>query len=421
MPKLKGFVLVYTLTIVSLIILLILAFLTIPYNSLASSVTMSNSIRAYYIAEAGIAKKFMDLRSGNTVSISEDFSLLSGNNGHYSVSVTNIASAPVTYRLNSVGTYKGVTRSISLTVKQISCARYGYFSNDEDQMFWWGERPIWFITGDTLRGPFHSNDQINIMGSPIFEGPVTSSSTSINYYNGGPPADNPDFRESLTLGAPVMQLPAMTAMIDGIRTASQQSDGIYLTGDTVITLVADGSMNVTNVAKHWVNKNMPMPANGALFVDNGYVDISGVLNGQLTLSTNRSIYVVGSLLYHDDPRVNPASADLMGLVAQNNVYIDSHAPYNVEVDGYIVALNTSFGVEDYDSALKGTLILYGGLTQYRRGPVGTFNSSTGQRVSGFSKDYYYDTRFQSASPLYFPPIIDQDGRIIYIKVNYAET
>jgi hypothetical protein len=204
-------------------------------------------------------------------------------------------------------------------------------------------------------------------------------------------------------------------------TAAQQVDGLYLSGDSAIMLLPNGTMNVTNEAKGWRDQNVPLPANGAVYVNNGYLDISGTLKGQLTVATNRSIYVVGNLLYSSNPRTDPLSGDLLGLVAQNNVYIGRDAPYNVEVDAYIVALNTSFGVENYSGALKGTLTLYGGITQYRRGPVGTFNSTTGAKVSGYTKDYYYDGRLLNATPLYFPPAKDAEGRIAYIKMLYSES
>ena len=419
----RGFALIFTLTLVILIVLIIATFYLTSYNELVIADKASNSIRAYYTAEAGIAKKFMDLRDGNINSLTENFPIITGVTGNYSVAVDLIPGGTFsTYQLTSTGTCKGSTRHILVKVKQISCARFAYLSNDEDMLAWGGPQPIWFITGDIIRGPLHSNDTLNISGDPVFEGPVSSSSTSINYSHGGPPNDNPDFKDSLSLGVPNIQLPTGSDMINSIKTQSQQTGGLYLTGNTIITLLADGTMSVTNDDKGWYTPhNMPNPVNGAVFVNSGYADISGVLNGQLTVGTSNSIYVVDNLRYHDDPRVNPASNDLLGLVAQNNVYVDKYAPYNMEIDAYIVALNTSFGVENYDGPLKGTLTLYGGLTQVRRGPVGTFNSHTGQKASGYTKNYNYDPRLQNMAPLYFPPAKDINGRVIYIKTLYTES
>lgn len=421
MRKDRGFALIFTLCTVLLIALIMGTFFIIASNDLSMAATACNTMRAYYVADAGMAKKFTELRSGNTSNLSETFTLATGNTGTYSVNVVLVQGGVfATYRLDSTGTYKNINKTVKLTVRQISCARFAYLSNSEDLLYWWGSRPIWFVTGDILRGPLHSNDQLNISGDPIFDGPVSSSASTINYNHGGPPDDNPDFRQTLTLGAPTIQLPTAADILNNIRTYSQQPQGLYLTGNSAITLLPDGSVNVTNSDKGWNNHNMSLPQNNSIFVENGYVDISGTLNGQLTVGTNRSIYIVNSILYQHDPRTDPLSTDILGLVAQNNVYVDANAPYNIEIDAYIVALNTSFGVENYTGPLKGVLTIYGGITQERRGPIGTFNSSTNEKISGYTKDYNYDTRLNSMAPVYFPPAVDSNNRIIYLKILWSE-
>ena len=415
MNRRKGFAIIYTLLFVLLLVLILTAFSSISYNSLITSGRTCDMVRAHYIAEAGLAKKFMDLRSGNMSSASGTFTISTGRSGTYSVTITG--SAPV-YTLTSTGTYHNTARTVVLTLRQISCARYAYLSDSEDQLIWHRPpNPIWFTTGDILTGPVYTNDQFNISGNPIFEGPVSSVASTINYYHGGPPADNPEFRDSLTLGAPAVVLPSY---VNNIRSAAQASDGLYLTGNTVVTLLPNGTMNVTNQAKNWINHNTAIPANNALFVSNGYVDVSGTLNGQLTVGTNNNIYVVNNLLYNSDPRVTPTSTDMLSLVSQNNVYVDSNAPYDLEIDAYIIALNSSFTVENYDTVLKGTLTIYGGMTQERRGPVGTFNAQTDARISGYTKNYIYDERFMDAAPPYFAPLVDASGRIVYVKVSWHE-
>jgi hypothetical protein len=50
-----------------------------------------------------------------------------------------------------------------------------------------------------------------------------------------------------------------------------------------------------------------------------------------------------------------------------------------------MALEASFMLENYSQvAAKGTLTVYGGIIQDQRGPVGTFNGQTGQKISGYS-------------------------------------
>jgi len=421
MKKNKGFVLLFTLAILLLFILIATTFFVVTSNELSMAHSVSNSLRAYYIAEAGLARKFMDLRSGSVSSVFEIFTLAPGDSGSYSAAVTPVDLGRFsTYRIDSTCTYRGMNKRLSLTVRQVSFARYGYLSNNENGLFWGVLEPIWFVTRDTLRGPLHTNDRLNISGNPIFEGAVSSVSPTINYYHGGPPNDNPDFRESLTLGAPRIQLPSSAELIGAIMTAAQEHGGLFLTGNTAITLLPGRTMNITNEAMAWDNQNVPAPSNGVLFVSGGYVEIAGIVDGQLTVGTNGNIYITGNLLYNTSPLVNPSSTDMLGLVSQNNIYVDADAPYNLEIDAYIVALNTSFAVENYNVGLKGILTICGGITQESRGPVGTFNSRTNSKVSGYTKNYYYDERLVNAAPPYFPPARDENGRIVYLKVLWEE-
>ena len=53
----------------------------------------------------------------------------------------------------------------------------------------------------------------------------------------------------------------------------------------------------------------------------------------------------------------------------------------IEIDAAILALDHSFIVDNWDCGLLGALTVKGAIAQKFRGPVGTYNSSTGQAVS----------------------------------------
>jgi hypothetical protein len=106
----------------------------------------------------------------------------------------------------------------------------------------------------------------------------------------------------------------------------------------------------------------------------------------------------------DDP-VNLRAAAL-GVVARN-IELDTSAPTNLTVHGVMLAggRNTtdgSFYNEAWNTDSPGTLTLHGGIIQKKRGPVGTFNSSTGQQSTGFAKNYSYDRRMAVNPPPFFP-------------------
>jgi hypothetical protein len=162
-------------------------------------------------------------------------------------------------------------------------------------------------------------------------------------------------------------------------------------------------MSVTNSNKGWNNKNMALPGNGALFVNSGDLTISGTLKGRLSVGSSNDVIIAGNVLYATDPRVDPTSTDTLGIVAEQDVMIPSSAAYNIEIDASIMALNTSFYLQNWSSvAAKGTLTVFGGIIQNQRGPVGTFNAASGTKLSGYSKNYTYDTRLLSNPPPFVP-------------------
>ena len=197
--------------------------------------------------------------------------------------------------------------------------------------------------------------------------------------------------------------------------AASTNGGLRLTGNSTVVLNSDGTMNVTNSDKKWKNKSMAMPANGALFVNNGTLTISGTLNGRLTAGATSDVILPNNLVYANNPRTNPASADMLGIISESDVMIDDNAPTNLEIDASIMALSTSFMLENWSTVSpKGTLTVYGGIIQDQRGPVGTFNGSNGQKLSGYSKNYSYDPRMLATPPPFYPTTGD------YITLSWED-
>ncbi|HQO06036.1 MAG TPA: hypothetical protein PKW84_07950 [Fervidobacterium sp.] len=99
----------------------------------------------------------------------------------------------------------------------------------------------------------------------------------------------------------------------------------------------------------------------------------------------------------------------LNLVAKNNVIVSEPVvklfrPFkyykldNMKIFASIYAFNGSFEVADYDSdSSAGQLFTFGSIMQNARGPVGTFNSSTGQTQTGYYKTYVYDPRLTTAA------------------------
>jgi len=290
-----------------------------------------------------------------------------------------------------------VLRQTSLIVQTESFARYAYFTNEERS--WPDNWRVYFITGDLIEGPTHTNGQYSMYGDPVFDGPVSSVSDSIYYY-GGAGSSNPVFNQGLRLGIPVRQFPSS---YPGDLITAASNGGMALQGDTEVNMLGDGTMRVTNSDQGWEDSVQPVPANGVLYVQGGDVNLQGTVSGQVTVGASGDVRIVDNVTYAQDPRTVPESQDILGIVAGEDVLIDQDAPHDVTIHGAIMALNHSFGVEHWwQGPARGTLGVFGGIIQANRGIVGTFSGSTGQQLSGYSKDYHYDQRLHAMAPPFFP-------------------
>lgn len=132
------------------------------------------------------------------------------------------------------------------------------------------------------------------------------------------------------------------------------------------------------------------------------------------VNAGKKITIGGHLQYNTSPDKTQAynstanlAAGTLGLVAKD-VMIGSAAPSDLKLHAVVLAggKNTtdgSFWVETWGTGgAKGNLNLIGGLIQKKRGPVGTFNPTTGATVTGYAKNYSYDPRMADNPPPFFP-------------------
>jgi hypothetical protein len=233
------------------------------------------------------------------------------------------------------------------------------------------------------------------------------------------------------------------------NSGSSVTAGIYIRGDSTVTLSADAGNNqvvAIKVGGTTTTITVDRASNQTVVTDTTTTTYSGVPNGVIystgsitslsgtvannhedgsqilarnawTIATdvnsNKDITLTGNLKYQTVPDSTQSDnalcnlrAPILGLVARN-VILSSSTPSDMTVDGIVLAggENTtagSFYNADYNGALKGYLHLLGGVIQKKRGPVGTFSQSTGQQVTGYNKDYNYDRRVVNHPPPCFP-------------------
>lgn len=284
-----------------------------------------------------------------------------------------------------------------------SFSRFSYMSNTEGN--------IWFATGDTIRGPIHTNDYFRMSGRPAFMDEVSSALwyTTTEPYRKYDAATNPYFGGPTNFGAPNIPMPSN---LDPQRAAAQ-SNGIIFTNTTLyVQFNANGTYQTrTSTTGSWTIRTRPN--NGVIFVgpttgtSTSYnVYVSGVVSGQWTLAVQGNIYITDNIVYNSNPLTNPSSTDMLGLVARMNCIVTNNvAGGNRTIHAHIMTMNTSattvtsnFYVDTYNSILSGTLTVLGGITQARRGAV----AQMGSPGTGYLKNYIYDNRLREFSPPSYP-------------------
>jgi len=419
---------------------------------------------------------------------------------------SNTASAG-TFRAEFTGTSqstsgsatKAISRSIVAQFNAANFLQYVYFTNFEVEdpaatgdsvtncsVYYWAGRnnnncggAINFITGDTINGPLHSNDDLSIYGSPTFGSTGSDAVETPGFYsNNGTPQTTCatcNIVGALNTSAKTLQLPQNDSQLQQVAdgNVSTQTDGCYtkagcvFTGPTTIVLTGN-TFTVTNANYNGGTTTTGLsPSNGVIYVANtsagctvgytpylvnsttdysnaynggcGNATVSGTYSSSLTIGTDDDIIISGNIepssvgnVTSGTPPV-PTGTALLGLVANDFVRVyhplrdtRGSTPFQCEATGNgsntnasgslsnlyiyagILAIGHSFIVDNYDcggeSPSLGNLYVYGAIAQNFRGPVGTENGGTVS--SGYTKAYYYDSRFQALSPPYFLDPVD---------------
>jgi Tfp pilus assembly protein PilX len=305
---------------------------------------------------------------------------------------------------------------------------------------------IQFVTGDSIRGPLHTNDDILICGAPTFgrnsQDAIEVSGTGWRQGCGG---GGPNVQGTWKPNSPTLTPPPSNT------TLKQYADPAYtFQGHTDIVL-QDGSMTVTNAQLSPPTQTMALPATGVVYVDNagaaqggcpvsayqpidpyndpvgcGVAYVKGSYAQDLTIGSAKDIVVSGDIAKNGD--------HMLGLIANNFVRVehltnpnpanpsdhsdcvnDPATPRNISIDAAILALNHSFTVDSYFCGSPlGTLTVNGTIAQSFRGPVGT--GGGGGIATGYFKNYNYDDRLRLREPPHFIDPVQSAWRL----QRYAE-
>lgn len=322
--------------------------------------------------------------------------------GTYSVSAVDVAGG-TQVKVTATATYNSVNSTIILLLGLTKFSKFAYYSQIEGGINW--------ITGDTVWGPWHTQQKLTVSGNPVFLGKASAKNGITKSPASSKPVFHPDFQSGVDIN-----LPVDLSQIKGLA----QSGGKYFSGDDVYLC-----FNKDGTATYRIGSWTAVPAttaplttlapNGVLVVDGANLHVKGVVNGQMTISalgssgaSKGNVWIDSSVVYNKNPMTDPTSTDMLGIVCDNNVEVADNAnndnPANgVTIDASMLCRSGGLTADNYNGRpVSGTLTILGGVQQYQRGAVGQFSNQTGAILNGFQKNYRYDNRLMVGSPPLYP-------------------
>jgi hypothetical protein len=212
----------------------------------------------------------------------------------------------------------------------------------------------------------------------------------------------------------------LTSLSDIKRAA--QNGGIYLgpAGSTPdawqLTFLSNGTVQVQSCTKTVVGRTAqnvwhvapscgtattyPIPSNGAIYAEQNAI-VSGTVVGRVTVASAANVVVGGNITYAD--------GNVLGLVAQNSIYVGAQTPNNLSWRAATLSQSGSFqsDPDSGNSTTHGTM---------------TFNGSTATADGGsmplFSaRNYLYDSTLRYLEPPWFPTLGDSYTIVVSREVS----
>jgi hypothetical protein len=362
----------------------------------------NNSAMAHTIAGAGMnlaSRTIFENRLWRT-----GFSNKTFGGGVFNVTVEDVGNNRV--KMTSTAVFSGLTRVVACVLQPSTFSRYNYYSVTDQNGYWVG--------GDTIWGPFHCNNTLNVAqtngGSPVFMQRATSLN-GINNYQG---QAHPVFKGGYDSGVNVA-LPGVDGFDTLKHAASTGGKWIADHGNVpvFIEFLANGNVkwridgNTDWSGGNWTEEPLTTFApNGAVWVNENNLHIKGVLNGRVTVGGKKTVWIDGDLTYAADPR-NGYSDDMLGLCADDKLYISDNAENrgpgnNFTLMGAVFSRTDGLWAENYSTrGVEGKMTTVGGMVQKIGGYTGVFSGNS--IIHGFLPGgTYYDERMLNDAPPFFP-------------------
>jgi len=314
--------------------------------------------------------------------------------GSFNVEIQIVDALKNIKKIVSTGVFLGVAKKVEVIIQPSKFSKFAYMSEKDPTNLYWSNK-------DTIWGPFHQQNDINAYRHPVFMGKATTNG-KVKYYE-SQALDEPYFNGGFEAGVD-LKLPndGVTNLESAASTGGKTfnntiSDTIYLTFASDSIRWKKGYNNPETV-----ESATNMAPNGVIFGKKVTFRIKGIVKGQYTISSDQTIYLDDNIVYKTDPRTDPESTDLLGIVSKQNVLIAKNAANtnDINIDASIYAEGGGFGAGwDQFTIDNGKINLYGGIQNKTRVQIGVIN---GGNLLGFSRNYKYDERLRSLYPPFYP-------------------
>jgi hypothetical protein len=347
-------------------------------------------------------------------------------------SVQYDSTAPMSKELFVQSAYNTGGETIRDTIyarfQYIMFSRYGWFTELEQNGYrtpLGGPGPYsgysdWKITGDSVFGYAHTNGRFNLDGRPYFDKKVTAGTAAVvgTLTGPGPPAYNDGYQWGISIQRDSANIGSLRSIANAGAPGTIAS---LMTGNDVgLEFYSNGNVRIrvpwnTGNTKDTVMAMTALTTSQVIGVKNADLHIKGTYSGQVTVaafsgasgpSTNKgNVWVDGNVVANDNPRTNPNSTDMLGIVAERMAYITKDLTRNtssiLDIQAAIYCHNGELTAEDFWTIPKsGRVSLFGGVTQKTAGSLGVFGS--GGILNGYFYSIRHDPRFLAIGPPKFP-------------------
>jgi len=314
--------------------------------------------------------------------------------GTFSVTVTPV-SGTKNIQIVSTATLDGSTYSIKILLQPSSFAKFGFWGGS-------GAAAAAWETGDTVTGPMHVEGTLKTFGEPVFQGKVT---TKTGLTKSGSPA-TPHFNGGYETG---VSIPLPTATFPTLDSIASNGGYKQVGTDLYLTFLPNGRLlwktsptgTVTEV------ELTAFAPNGIIEVDKANIYVQGTVKGKASIVANRSsgttgglVFIENDLVYAADPRIDPSSTDMLGIISKGDIQIKDNGATSFNVMASMFSEGGGMSVQNGTSRPAGTLTVVGGMIV--KNLYGTSNGASGSARRGYNLSLQYDQRFLTDNPPQFP-------------------